>query len=181
MGQPKALLPFGRNCFVDHLVEVYGAYCDPVIVVLGHEHERIRRGLQSYPQIVVNPDPERGQFSSLQCGLQQVPADRDGFVFTPVDYPGVRRETVGLLVERLQEGHALCAVPRYLGKHGHPVACHACLKEEFLALPADGQARAVVHRHRHNTVYVDVEDPGIVLDVDDPAAYARLLSEVAPA
>ncbi|MBL8230344.1 MAG: nucleotidyltransferase family protein [Bryobacterales bacterium] len=185
MGRPKALLPYSGATFADRLVRVYASCCDPVILVLGHQHESIRKGLQSNglqsnARIVVNPDPERGQLSSMQCGLQVMPADIEGFVFTPVDYPAVREDTVHLLLNRMHEANAKCAIPRHEGRKGHPVACHASLIAEFLTLPADGQARDVVRRHRDETIYVDVEDPGIVNDVDDPAAYERLLAEVAP-
>lgn len=180
MGRPKALLPYSGTTFADHLVRVYASCCDPVILVLGHQHESIRKGLQSDARIVVNPDPARGQLSSMQCGLQAMPADIEGFVFTPVDYPAVREDTVHLLLSRMREANAKCAIPRHEGRKGHPVACHASLIAQFLALPAEGQARDVVRRHGGETLYVDVEDAGIVNDVDDPPAYERLLAEVAP-
>jgi CTP:molybdopterin cytidylyltransferase MocA len=68
----------------------------------------------------------------------------------------------------------LFVIPSYRGHHGHPV-CAACeLLAEFLALPPTGQAREVVHRHIAQTQYIDVEDAGILVDVDDAAAYRRL-------
>ena len=48
---------------------------------------------------------------------------------------------------------------------------------ELLALPPDAQAREVIHRHREHTVYLDVDDPGILEDIDDPEAYRRLTGE----
>lgn len=178
MGRPKALLPLGGESFADRLVGTFRTCCDPVILVLGHQHDQIRPGLRTDPLIVVNPDPERGQLSSMQCGLQALPASAEGFLFTPVDYPAIQASTVKTLIRTMEESGAMCAIPRYGGSKGHPVACRSELAAEFLALPAEGQAREVVRRHVAATRFVDVDDRGIVDDVDDPAAYARLLAEV---
>jgi CTP:molybdopterin cytidylyltransferase MocA len=49
------------------------------------------------------------------------------------------------------------------------------IAEEILALPPGAQAREVVHGHVDQTVYIDVNDPGILTDVDDPSAYRELV------
>jgi molybdenum cofactor cytidylyltransferase len=94
-------------------------------------------------------------------------------LFTPVDYPAFRRETVQSLLACA--GQALIVVPRYNDRHGHPVLFSAGLVSEFLELPPDGSARDVIHRHVGHTLYIDVDDPGILRDVDDPEAYQALL------
>jgi molybdenum cofactor cytidylyltransferase len=144
-----------------------------VIVVLGHEPEVIRAGVRSPLQavFVLNTEYQRGQFSSMQCGLRAVPADADGVVFTPVDHPNVEEATVAKLIA----SGALIAIPQYLGRHGHPVLFSGPLISEFLALPADSQAPAVTHRHANEIRYIDVADAGILDDIDDPEAYHRLL------
>ena len=68
----------------------------------------------------------------------------------------------------------LVRVPRYRGRRGHPIWFSRDLIPEFLALPADGAARDVVRAHAAQTEFLDVDDPGILADIDDPAAYARL-------
>ena len=178
MGSPKALLEFEGETFLDRLILMLGQCCSPVIVVLGHEPQRIKTGLvhADLATCVTNPNYEWGQFSSLQCGLTAVPADAGGVMFTPVDHPAVLPSTVARLARRFQERVAgeLLVVPRSAGKHGHPVCAAAELIPEFLALPLEAQARDVIRRHREHTAYVDVDDSGILKDVDDRAAYARL-------
>ncbi len=66
-------------------------------------------------------------------------------------------------------------VPRYQGRRGHPVWFSAALIPEFLALPATAAARDVVRAHASETEFLDLDDPGIVADIDDPAAYGALL------
>ena len=71
MGTPKALLDYRGETFLDRLIRVLGAVCDPVIVVLGYHAEQIRAGVNGRVQFVVNPTPTRGQLSSLQTGLAE--------------------------------------------------------------------------------------------------------------
>jgi molybdenum cofactor cytidylyltransferase len=65
-------------------------------------------------------------------------------------------------------------IPRFQGRRGHPVCAARWLIPEFLALPVEAQAREIVHRHAAEACYVDVDDPGILRDVDDPEAYRSL-------
>jgi molybdenum cofactor cytidylyltransferase len=174
MGTPKALLKLRGETFVDRLIRCFAPYCSPIIVVLGHEPEIVRAGIRSGDKaaFVLNTDYQRGQFSSLQCGLRAVPPTADGVVFTPVDHPNIEPSTVG----KLTDTRAVIAIPQYLGRHGHPVLCSAALIPEFLKLPSESQAPVVLHRHQHEIQYIDVADPGILDDIDDPEAYRRLLA-----
>ena len=177
MGTAKALLIFRGETFLDRLIRVIGECCDPVVVVLGHEPEKIRNGLRApaRAQFTINHDYELGQLTSLQSGLRAIPAESRAVLFTPVDYPAIRLETIRALAAEFQGGSDLFVVPRYEGRHGHPVIFDASVLPEFLALPLDSDARAIIHRHRQQTRYLDVEDPGILKDVDRPEEYAELL------
>jgi molybdenum cofactor cytidylyltransferase len=181
MGSPKALLDFGGETFLDRLILILAQSCSPVIVVLGCEPQRIKAGL-SYPDLatfVTNPDYTRGQLSSLQCGLAALPPETEGVMFTPVDHPAVRPSTVARIARRFHERspRELLVVPRAEGRRGHPVCVAWALVTELLALPLEAQARDVIHRHLQETAYVDVDDPGILEDVDDPEAYHRVRPE----
>src|SRR5205085_12088624 len=121
--------------------------------------------------VVVNPDYARGQTTSMQCGLREVPAGAEGVVFTLVDHPAVAAATLDAL---LAEPRPLVRVPRYGGRRGHPIWFRRDLISEFLALPADGAARDVVRRHAAETEFLDVDDPGILADIDDAEAYRKL-------
>jgi molybdenum cofactor cytidylyltransferase len=178
MGTPKALLELAGETFLDRLILTLGQSCCPVIVVLGCDHQSIRAGLRRADSatFVLNPDYRRGQLSSLQCGLAAVSPAAEGVMFTPVDCPSVLPSTVARMAQRFQERgpHELLVIPRSEGRRGHPVCAARDLIPEFLALPPDAQARDVIHRHSEHTVYVDVDDSGILTDVDDPQAYRRL-------
>jgi molybdenum cofactor cytidylyltransferase len=184
MGSPKALLRYRGQTFLDTLISLFAPRCSPVIVVLGADADKIRRGLSfngapdapldAAPQatFVINPDYRTGQTSSMQCGLRAVPASAEGVLFTLADHPAVAASTIDALAA---QPRPLIRVPRFEGRRGHPVWFSRALIAEFLALPANGAARDVVYSHTDETEYLDVNDPGILADIDDPAAYRELI------
>jgi molybdenum cofactor cytidylyltransferase len=174
MGSPKALLDYRGETFVGRLVRVFSRFCDPVIVVAGIHADLIRARMDRRARLVINPDPDRGQLSSLQTGLAEVPQDAAGFLFTPVDCPTVREETIETLRDAFRKNGTLFAIPRYRGRRGHPVCVRASLIAEFLALPPTAETRAVVNAHADRITYVDVDDPGVLADVDDVEAYRKI-------
>jgi molybdenum cofactor cytidylyltransferase len=179
MGTPKALLDYRGEAFLNRLIRVLGAVCDPVIVVLGYHADEIRAQVCGRARFVVNPDPARGQLSSLQTALAEVPAGADGFLFMPVDCPSAELSTVERIVDAFHGAEKpLLVIPRHEGNRGHPVCARRELIAEFLALPAEGQAKEVVRRHADRTLYLDTVDAGVLSDIDDPEAY-RMLQESA--
>jgi molybdenum cofactor cytidylyltransferase len=176
MGMPKALLDYRGETFVARLARVLGMQCKPVIAVLGYHVDAIRPRLGQGVQAVVNPDPSRGQLSSLQTALGALPAEADGFAFIPVDCPAVEADTVEKLAQAFlrRASSTLFVIPRKSGRRGHPVFAARSIADELLVLPPTSEAREVVHAHVDRTEYVDVDDSGIFADVDDPEAYRRL-------
>ncbi len=154
----------------------FSEVCAPVIVVLGHDADEIRSGLLAADRavFVVNKDYRLGQFSSMQCGLHAVPSEARGVIFSLVDHPAVQPSTL----TRLALSKAPLAIPRMNGRRGHPVFFSRALVAEFLALPPEVNARMVVEKHAAEIDYVDVGDPGILQDIDDPEAYRRLVSSL---
>ena len=180
MGSPKALLEYRGETFIQRLVRVLSPVCGRVVVVLGHHSADIRPRVPPSAIVAINPAPERGQLSSLQTGLAVLPADAEGFLFTPVDSPAVEIQTIERVAEqfRRRDPATLLVIPRiqtHAGlKRGHPVFAARAIADELLALPPTAMASDVIHGHIPQTVYVDVDDPGILTDIDDREAYRRL-------
>src|SRR6266478_9785846 len=129
MGRDKALLPWppesaatsSADTFLSGAIRLFTPYVDVILVVVGkNERELAPIVYARGASLVVNPDPARGQFSSLQAGLREVMnRGRDAAMVTLVDRPPVRLETVGILQEEF--GQALkrgmwAVVPEYQGK-----------------------------------------------------------------
>ena len=182
MGSPKALLPYRGSTFLNTLASLFAERCNPTIVVLGAESAVIRAaaflsgrgGNISGVRIVDNENYLSGMTSSLQTGLRAVPADAPGVLFTLVDHPAVSPDTLDAL---LAPPLPLLRIPRFAGERGHPIWFRRELIAEFLAVPAGGAANQVTRAHRAETEFLDVDDPGVVADIDDPLAYRELLAQ----
>jgi molybdenum cofactor cytidylyltransferase len=129
--------------------------------------------------IIVNPDPGRGQFSSLQIGLREIlNRGRDAAIITLVDRPAASAATVQALREAFETApnDIWGVVPEFSGKHGHPFVAGREMIERFLREPAAGTARDVEHRHQQHIQYVPVSDPFVALNINTPEDYAALVA-----
>ena len=167
MGFPKALLTLGGDTFLDRLIARLSPACSPVVVVLGAEAPRIQASLQRPAVIAVNHHWREGMLTSLQAGLGAVPPGCRGVLFTLVDHPNVRAETIAALAA----AGPTVRIPRFQGRRGHPVYFPSELIPEFLA--ERESPRNVIRRHP--AVYLDLDDPAIVEDIDDPETYRRVV------
>ncbi len=174
MGRDKALLAYRGTTFLGHLISVLQPGVDPLIVVLGHHAEAIRESMAAGPHVVMNPDYQRGMLSSLQAGIRALPAEAEAALFTLVDHPAVAESTVDRLLAAFRDSGKGIVIPRYGDRRGHPVIAARAVLEEMLALPSDASPKDVIHAHREETAFIDVEDPGIVRDIDRPQDYEEL-------
>lgn len=180
MGFPKALLRYQGESFLDTLVGLFTERCSQVIVVLGAHADRIRAAAVRPVEFVLNPDYARGMTGSLQCGLRAVSAEATGVLFTLVDHPAIATVTLDSLLHSggSSSPAPLLRVPRYQGKRGHPIWFSRDLIPEFLAIAEPGAARDVVRAHAAQTEFLDVDDAGVIADIDDAAAYRKLTGAV---
>ncbi len=177
MGRDKALLTYQGQTFLETIVtRLRQAGVEPIAVVLGHHAEEIQRAVKlEGVEMVVNRDYQRGQTSSLQAGLRALDASNaEAVVLCPVDHPAFSAATVRRLIEAFGQNHLPAAIPTFQGQRGHPVLIGRKLFGELLALPAGQGANSVMRQYRDATVFIEVEDPGILLDVDDPETYSEL-------
>lgn len=174
IGRTKALLPCGDTHFLGTILDTLAASrVDDVRVVIGRDADEIRKAA-GVPQakLLVNPDPDSGMLSSVQCGIRSLPRGTRGFLIWPVDHPLVKAETIDRLVEGLFRGSPSIVLPLHQDRRGHPVLFSAELAMELMEAPASEGARSVVHAHDDDRVELPVDDPGVITDIDTPEAYA---------
>ncbi len=112
---------------------------------------------------VVNPDPSRGMFSSVQIGLAA--EDGDPMLVLPGDMPFVRPDTVAaVLAEATRTGRIVS--PRFQGRNGHPIAFPGRLKAEILKSDVSSTLAEIIDAHAALRTGIDVDDPGVLRDVD---------------
>jgi molybdenum cofactor cytidylyltransferase len=187
MGTDKALLPWplqveglpSKDTFLSATIRSLLLATDFVVVVVGkNEAELAPIAYANGASVVANPDPSRGQFSSLQVGLQEVLSHgRDAAVITLVDRPPVGSETVHLLREAFESAsqNVWAVVPELEGKHGHPYLVGRELIEVFLQALPTASAREVEHRYQDHIEYVAVSDSFVALNINTPDDYAALV------
>jgi len=146
----------------------------PVIVVTGHESERIASALKSLEvQIVHNPNYDDGLSSSLKAGLAALPPDTDAVAVALGDMPEISGELIDRLAAAIHpERGTLIAVPVRDGKRGNPVVWSRRLFEELAKLEGDVGARHLIGLHSEAIAEVQVNDDGILLDIDTQEALA---------
>jgi molybdenum cofactor cytidylyltransferase len=184
MGRDKALLPWPPDSahgatFLSAAIKLFFPYVDVVLVVAGKNLANIAPVVYANgASLVVNPDPERGQFSSLQTGLQEVRnRGRDAAMLTLVDRPPVSAATIETLQDAFDRATAKrkwAVIPEYQSKHGHPILIANAMLEAFLEAPDTANARDIEHAHQDDIEYVPVDDPLVALNVDTPEQYAAL-------
>jgi molybdenum cofactor cytidylyltransferase len=177
MGRDKALLTYRGKTFLETIIQsLRVAAIENVTVVLGHHHEAIQQAVNlDTVRVVVNQHYQQGQTSSLQVGLTAAAADSPhAIVLCLVDHPAIFPRVIFQLKERFEATYPPVLIPTYQGRHGHPVVISRELFSELLALPPAEPANQVIRKYRPATEFVEVDDPGILLDVDDPAGYERL-------
>jgi molybdenum cofactor cytidylyltransferase len=187
MGRDKALLPWPPQAtssalgdtFLSAAIRLFFSHVDVVLVVAGKNEAALSPVVYANgASLVVNPDPARGQFSSLRVGLQEVLSrGRDAAMVTLVDRPPVRAETLATLeaaFERATTQRKWAVIPEYQGKHGHPILLGREMIEAFLKAPETSNARDVERAHQSEIEYVPVDDPLVAVNVDTPEQYASL-------
>ncbi len=182
MGSAKALLPDGEGrLFITRLLHTMSAAGFPrVTVVTGRVHADIvtaaardaPRGLTV--RFARNPDPSRGQLSSLLVGLDAaVTAGVRAALVTLIDVPFVAAPTVQAVMSAYEATGARIVRPARGTEHGHPVIFDASLFPELRRADPAGGAKTVVHAHAAEIVHVELQDDGAFADIDTREDYER--------
>ena len=165
-GGMKLLADVAGEPLVNHtLSSLLESGIDPVVVVVSQEALLDAVPLIGHANIrtVVNRDPSRGMFSSIQCGLSVAKAE--AIVVLPADMPFVRPQTVSLVVRTcLETGRVV--VPVFNGRRGHPIGIPGGLRDGLLMMPPDRSLKDALAALGEELLLVDVDDEGVVRDVD---------------
>jgi molybdenum cofactor cytidylyltransferase len=188
MGTNKLLLPFGEGTVLSHIVSVLQACpLDEIVVVTGHEHEKIEEMLGRYVgrhphdgpgglRFVYNPNYAMGEMlSSIQAGLMAMrrASHCDAALIVLGDQPHIERRIVDQVIAAHESG--IVVIPSFNRRGGHPILIDRACWPEVLALPLSANLREALHAHADWLRYVEVDTETILRDVDTPEDYERAI------
>ncbi|MGB8537508.1 MAG: nucleotidyltransferase family protein [Acidobacteriaceae bacterium] len=179
MGRPKQLLPLGGTTVLARAIEnVRSAGLVEVVLVLGASAEAIRQqlppSLLEGLKVVVNQAYAHGMASSLREGLSALDPQSAAALIILGDQPLLRPQTLRQIIAGYHRSGAQIVIPSHQGKRGNPVLLRRSFFSEVMALEGDTGCRAIFGNHLDAILKVEVEDPGILLDIDNQDDYDRL-------
>ena len=178
MGESKQLLPFGDSTIIETVIDnLLGSKLNEVIVVVGHEAEKVQAHIQHKPvKIAFNPDYQEGMLTSAQCGVRSISASADAFAMTLVDLPLITPDLVNLVIDTYVQAESGIAVPSYNYRRGHPVIFHRRYAADLLALDEDsGGVRSLFKKYKDDIHYVTVDTDRVLTDIDYRTDYEEAL------
>lgn len=178
LGRTKQLLPFRGSTLLGRAMENAAASdLDELIVVLGHDADRIMQSLDfSGVKTVINPDYSKGQGASLAKGLEAVSPSCAGALFLLADQPLVTPDMINRLIKAFQDSGAPLVIPFYRGNRGNPVLVARSLFPRLLSLSADTGARSLFDEYKASILRVEFDTDAVLVDVDTVQDYEALLS-----
>lgn len=179
MGTSKLTLPFKGKPILAHALEAALHSSTLVIIVTGYHEKEILKILDTYTpewedrlEIVGNPNPGLGQFSSTIIGVDAVP-EGENFAISMGDAPLVTVAHYERLLPLLAGYEAVR--PYCEGVPGHPVLCAASLRKTILELPVSYSMRRLLRARKVERL--DTDDRAWITDIDTPEAYRNLVTQ----
>ena len=169
MGFCKQLAIIGGKTMIEHVVDsALNSEVGEVVVVLGFRAEEILERLKGKPKlrVAINRDYMAGLSSSVRVGVRAISPESRAAVFMLGDQPLVKPSTVNRLIEAYLETGKLIVVPTYKGVRGNPTLIDRKLFGELEELSGDMGGRILIANHPREVLKVEVEDQGVIFDVD---------------
>lgn len=182
MGRPKMLLPWGESTVLGHLIAQWRRVgAAQITVVCAAEDKPINEELDriGFPreQRIVNPEPARGMFSSIQCAARWTEWNLTLTHWSIVlgDQPHLAGETLRAVAEFAAQRPGQICQPAHNGRPRHPVFLPGRLFES-LAQSNHQTLKEFLTTHNADVQLMEANDPGLDIDLDTPADYERAAS-----
>lgn len=185
MGQPKAMLSFGKWVVLEQVIATLkDGGAETVLVVTGPHVTEVSRcagqmGVLVHELPLMTPDMR----STVEAGFRYLeerfhPASDDPWLLSPVDHPCFKSSTVRSLFQMAgQDSSVSIVVPTCQTQHGHPVLFRWKHRSGIMDLPVGDGINKYVSAYRQDVYEMDVDDPGVLLNVNTPEGYAKALGQ----
>jgi molybdenum cofactor cytidylyltransferase len=175
MGNQKLLLPFGQSTIIETVVDnVLNSSLEHVMVVLGANHKEIRDLLGTRPlHFCHNREHEKGMLSSVKCGIRSLPGDAVTALIYLGDQPGIPPSVTNSVIEAYSGELFGIVIPVHMHRRGHPLLVDMKYRKEIEGLNLEEGLRSLRHHFPEDVLEVDVDEPGILVDIDTPSDYKK--------
>ena len=175
MGKPKLLLPFGEKTMIETVIDrVIQSKVEKILVVLGSNREKIEKKIGNLPlEIAVNPDFKEGMLSSVQRGLEALPEEAQAVLVFLGDQPSIPSEVIDSVIDAFRKTGKGIVLPVYKGERGHPVLIDMKYRHEVENLNPEVGLRELVYGQPDDILEVEVDDAGILRDINVIEDYMR--------
>lgn len=179
MGRNKLLLEVaGQSVLRRAVVTAVEAGLDPVLVVVGHESERVRAELDGLRcEVVLNTGYQEGIHSSVRTGIAAVPERCEAAVVLLADMLLVEARMIRTLVQRYGAERPPLVVSDYEGVDAPPILYDRRLFGELRVLEGEGCGKRVVKRHTAEAVRIRWPARALT-DLDRPEDLERVRAEL---
>ncbi|HEV2225824.1 MAG TPA: nucleotidyltransferase family protein [Nitrososphaerales archaeon] len=180
MGRPKQTLSVSGKSMLQRVLETFRqTKVDGVVVVLGANEREVRNKVRfEKERVIVNSEYAKGMSGSLKLGLAATAHDADAVIVALADQPLLRAATVDRLIKAHLNSKASIVVPVYNGKRGNPVLFDRSLFPQIMKIQGDVGAKSVVRKNEDVVLEVSVPDEGVLIDLDTPQDYRKILKGV---
>jgi len=179
-GQPKQLLKLNNKHLLEWVLDAaLASRLAKVVLVLGHEHEKILQALgvkTNLPrlQIVINHRYPEGQSKSLQAGLIELQPQISSVMFLLGDQPMLKSATIDHMLDRFWHSELDICVPIWNEKKGNPTIFGRTMYGKLTTIEGDIGAREIIRANPERVLYIEVDDPLCFLDIDSPKDFENL-------
>ena len=173
MGSQKLLLPFGQNTIIGTVIDnVLNSSVDHVMVVLGANQEKIQDAIGNLPvQFCYNKEHEKGMLSSVICGIRALPQEAVAALIFLGDQPGIPPAVTNSVIDAYMEELVGIVIPVHNHRRGHPLLVDMKYRKEIEHLDLEEGLRALRHHFPDDVMEVEVDEPGILVDIDTREDY----------
>jgi molybdenum cofactor cytidylyltransferase len=171
----KLLLPLGNTTFIEKTVDtLLASYAGEVIVVLGHEQEKIRLAIGDRKVVFTeNPDYKIGMTTSIQAGVRAASPAVSGYMICLSDMPLLTANDLNLLVTAFESSlnpHRII-IPSFQKQRGNPVIFSSSFREEILTYTAPNGCKGIVQKYSGNVILYEMSNDNVLKDVDTEEGY----------
>lgn len=178
MGKNKLLMPLGEKLVIDYVIDSIKRCNFKEIILVGKDKEVLSLGIRKGIITVENKVAFKGQSESIKLGILKSNSDVEAYMFFTGDQPFIDEKTINSLLKAHYENKDKIICPIYKGKRGNPVIFPSIYREELLNLQGDDGGRNIIRRNLENVILVEVEDFKVLMDIDTPEEYKKLVGEI---